>query len=49
MTLPFKIGGVRGSQFERPPELGADTDNVLGDLGYDDGELAAFRAAGAIA
>jgi len=49
VALPFKIGGVRGSQFERPPELGADTDNVLGELGYDDGELAAFRAAGAIA
>ena len=49
VALPFKIGGVRGSQFERPPELGADTDNVLGDLGYDGRDLAAFRAAGAIA
>ena len=49
VALPVKIGGVRGSQFEQPPELGADTDNVLGDLGYDDRELAAFRAAGAIA
>ena len=49
VALPVKIGGVRGSPFEQPPELGADTDRVLGGLGYDHHQLAAFRAAGAIA
>lgn len=49
VALPVKIGGVRGSQFRQAPELGADTNTVLGDLGYDDHQLAAFRAAGAIA
>ena len=49
VALPVKIGGVRGSHFEQPPELGADTNKVLGGLGYDDHQLAAFRAAGAIA
>ena len=49
VALPVRIGGVRGSQFRQAPELGADTNTVLGDLGYDDHQLAAFRAAGAIA
>ncbi len=49
VALPVRIGGVRGSKFERPPELGADTDNILGDLGYDHQQLASLRAAGAIA
>ena len=49
VALPVKIGGVRGSRFQQAPELGADTNTVLGDLGYDDHQLAVFRAAGVIA
>jgi crotonobetainyl-CoA:carnitine CoA-transferase CaiB-like acyl-CoA transferase len=30
------------------PALGADTESVLGELGYDEAGLAALRAAGAI-
>jgi len=49
VALPVKVDGLRGSQFNQPPELGADTNAVLGKLGYDDQQLAAFRAAGVIA
>ncbi|HJU15233.1 MAG TPA: CaiB/BaiF CoA-transferase family protein [Stellaceae bacterium] len=31
-----------------PPQLGADTDTVLAELGYSSGEIAAFRAAGVV-
>lgn len=49
VALPVKIDGMRGSRFDQPPELGANTDEILGGLGYNDHELAGFRAAGAIA
>ncbi|MDB5713835.1 MAG: CoA transferase, partial [Sphingomonadales bacterium] len=49
VALPVKIDGARGSRFDQPPELGADTDAVLGGLGYDTGQLATLRACGAIA
>jgi crotonobetainyl-CoA:carnitine CoA-transferase CaiB-like acyl-CoA transferase len=38
-----------GPQINRPPpQLGADTDAVLAELGYSDSEIAAFRGAGVI-
>jgi crotonobetainyl-CoA:carnitine CoA-transferase CaiB-like acyl-CoA transferase len=38
-----------GPQINRPPpQLGADTEAVLAELGYSDGEIAAFRGAGVI-
>ena len=49
VALPVKINGARGARFEQPPELGADTDSVLAGIGYSAVQLAAFRAAGAIA
>lgn len=49
VALPVKIDGERGSRFDPPPELGADTDHVLGMLGYGADRLAALRACGAIA
>ncbi len=49
VALPVKIDGLRGSRFDQPPELGANTDEILGSLGYDDQQLASLRATGAIA
>lgn len=49
VALPVKIDGERGSRFDQPPELGADTDDILGRLGYNADQLAALRACGAIA
>lgn len=49
VALPLKIDGARGAHFDQPPELGADTDAVLAGIGYGADQLAAWRAAGAIA
>jgi len=49
VALPVKIDGARGSRFDQPPELGADTDGVLRALGYDSNQLDMLRASGAIA
>ncbi len=49
VALPVKIDGARGARFDQPPELGADTDDVLGGLGYNAQQLTSLRAAGAIA
>ena len=49
VALPVKIDGERGSRFNRPPELGADTDAVLHRLGYEADQIATLRSCGAIA
>lgn len=49
VALPVKVDGQRGSRFNQPPELGADTGAVLSALGYDEQQIAALRASRAIA
>ncbi|MNR67744.1 Formyl-CoA:oxalate CoA-transferase [compost metagenome] len=48
---PIKLSGAdKGRAFTRPPELGENTRQVLGDLvGYAPDKLEALRAEGAIA
>lgn len=47
---PVKLSGAKDAAFSAPPQLGAQTQAVLGDLlGYDAGKLEALRSAGAIA
>jgi crotonobetainyl-CoA:carnitine CoA-transferase CaiB-like acyl-CoA transferase len=48
VALPVKIDERRGSRFEQPPELGADTDKILEALGYGAEQRAEMRAAGSI-
>jgi len=46
LANPIRLDGLRLPQ--RPaPALGADTEEVLRGIGYDDATLAALRAAGA--
>jgi len=49
VALPIKIGGARGDRFDRPPELGGDTDRILSDLGYSQQRRDTLRNAGVIA
>ncbi|MCG6883123.1 MAG: CoA transferase [Silicimonas sp.] len=44
----FRMDGVRPETQTAPPELGADTDAVLGELGLSAEEIAALREKGAI-
>ena len=46
---PARFGGEEPTQRTPPPLLGQHTDAVLAELGYAPAELAALRAAGAIA
>ena len=45
---PMRIDGEPAAAETAAPRLGADTDNVLGELGLSASEIAALRAAGAI-
>jgi crotonobetainyl-CoA:carnitine CoA-transferase CaiB-like acyl-CoA transferase len=47
--LPILLGGARPGVRLDPPRRGAHTDAVLREAGYADAEIAALRAAGAIA
>ena len=46
---PVRYDGVRPGVHTPPPELGAHTRDVLLDLGYDDGDVAALVGTGAVA
>jgi formyl-CoA transferase/CoA:oxalate CoA-transferase len=46
--LPIKLSATPGAPRSAPPALGADTDAVLAELGYDPDERARLRAAGAL-
>jgi crotonobetainyl-CoA:carnitine CoA-transferase CaiB-like acyl-CoA transferase len=49
---PIRIDGANGEDASlarsAPPELGADTDEVLAEAGFSDEEIAALRAASAV-
>ena len=45
---PFHLTGAPAGAARMPPKLGAQTDEVLRELGLTDGELAALRAKGAV-
>jgi crotonobetainyl-CoA:carnitine CoA-transferase CaiB-like acyl-CoA transferase len=46
--ITAKFEKTPGAVDSPPPRLGADTDAVLREAGYNDAEIAAFRAAGAV-
>jgi crotonobetainyl-CoA:carnitine CoA-transferase CaiB-like acyl-CoA transferase len=46
--IPVRLEGTPGRARTAPPELGADTDAVLTDLGYDAKAIAALRTSGAV-
>ena len=48
MRIAALFDGARPAVADPPPALGADTDRVLGELGYDAAEIAALRADGVI-
>jgi crotonobetainyl-CoA:carnitine CoA-transferase CaiB-like acyl-CoA transferase len=48
VALPLSIDGERVLHRRQPPRLGEHTDEILGDLGYTDSELAALAAQGVI-
>ena len=46
LASPMRFSETPITAYRAPPMLGADTDAVLGDLGYTAEELAALRASG---
>jgi crotonobetainyl-CoA:carnitine CoA-transferase CaiB-like acyl-CoA transferase len=48
LGLPIEMSETPASIRLEPPVLGADTDVVMGELGYSDGEIAALRHAGVV-
>lgn len=46
--LPIKLSASPGAVDRLPPELGADTDDVLRAYGFSAGEIAALRTSGAV-
>jgi len=48
IAFPVKLSATPGRMDSAPPELGADTEAILTELGYDAGGIAALRREGAI-
>jgi crotonobetainyl-CoA:carnitine CoA-transferase CaiB-like acyl-CoA transferase len=48
LGLPIELSDTPASIRHEPPALGADTETVLGELGYSPDEIAAFRDAGVV-
>jgi crotonobetainyl-CoA:carnitine CoA-transferase CaiB-like acyl-CoA transferase len=48
IAFPVKLSATPGRMERPPPELGADTEAILAELGYDAARIAALRQEGAI-
>lgn len=48
LGFPVKFSDTPGAITRPPPGLGEHTDEILGEIGYDAGEIAAFRRDGAV-
>lgn len=48
METPIRMSRTPGTIHDRAPVLGEHTDAILGELGYSQGEIAAFRSEGVI-
>ena len=49
IAAPFSLGDVEPQRAGPAPELGAHTDEILRELGYEDADISAFREAGSVA
>lgn len=49
VNTPLKLAGERGRLDSLPTQLGADTDRILAEIGYDSQKIAKLRKTGAIA
>jgi formyl-CoA transferase/CoA:oxalate CoA-transferase len=49
VDLPVRIDEARAGEWVPPPRLGAHTDEVLGELGFDEGRIATLRSSNVIA
>jgi crotonobetainyl-CoA:carnitine CoA-transferase CaiB-like acyl-CoA transferase len=48
VALPVRIDGSRGTRFQQPPLLGADSNRILSEIGYDAARVQKLRDGGVV-